>query len=230
MNLVIALSLFGALGMISALAYLIRKIGFAGKCIPVTSEWIDDLSLDRYRPMLRMLDGDDIAFLRSQPGFTPDMAKKLRSQRAQIFRGYLRSLEIDFGCVCVAIKLVMLQSRHDRPELAETLLRQQVTFACAMLSVRLHLVLYQPGHLWRGGFKAREDLRFHADRTPHHGPGNRPNGRVNYSRSIRIGSGSWRVQSRFNISFASFQSGNFFSASLNSVVCTHRRALVWSTG
>jgi hypothetical protein len=145
MNLLIALSLFGALGMISGLAYLIRKIGFAGKCIPVTSEWIDDLSLDRYRPMLRMLDGADIAFLRSQPGFTPDMAKKLRSQRARIFRGYLRRLESDFGCVCVAIKLVMLQSRHDRPELAETLLRQQVTFACAMLSVRLHLALYRLG-------------------------------------------------------------------------------------
>lgn len=145
MNLAITLSLFGALGMISLLAYLIRKVGFAGNGLPVTSEWIDDLSLDRYRPMLRMLDGDDIAFLRSQPGFTPDMAKKLRAQRTQIFRGYLRSLETDFGRVCAAIKLVMLQSSYDRPELAETLLRQQVTFACAMLSVRVHLVLYSLG-------------------------------------------------------------------------------------
>lgn len=145
MNLAIALSLVGAVGMISLLAYLIRKVGFAGNGLPVTSEWIDDLSLDRYRPMLRMLDGDDIVFLRSQPGFTPDMAKKLRTQRTQIFRGYLRSLETDFGRVCAAIKLVMLQSSHDRPELAETLLRQQVTFACAMLSVRVHLALYSMG-------------------------------------------------------------------------------------
>jgi hypothetical protein len=145
MNLVIALSLFGALGMISLLAYLIRKIGFAGKGLPVTAEWIDDLSLDRYRPMLRMLDGDDIAFLRSQPGFTPNMARKLRTQRTQIFRGYLRSLETDFGRVCAAIKLVMLQSQHDRPELAEALIRQQVTFACSMLSVRARLVFYSLG-------------------------------------------------------------------------------------
>jgi hypothetical protein len=145
MNLIIALSLFAALAMISVLAYLIRKVGQGGNGLPVTSEWIDDLSLDRYKPMLRMLDGDDIAFLRSQPGFTPDMAKKLRTQRTQMFRGYLRSLETDFGRVCAAIKLVMLQSQHDRSELAEALLRQQITFACGMLSVRIHVLLYSLG-------------------------------------------------------------------------------------
>jgi hypothetical protein len=145
MNFAIALSLFTGLALVSALAYLIRKVGSAGKDLPVTSEWIDDLSLDRYRPMLRMLDGSDIAFLRSQPGFTPDMAKKLRVQRTQIFRGYLRSLETDFGRVCSAIKVVMLQSKYDRPELAEAMLRQQVTFACSMLSVRGHLLLYRMG-------------------------------------------------------------------------------------
>jgi hypothetical protein len=145
MTFAIALSLVSALTLVSVLAYLIRKVGSAGKNLPVTSEWIDDLSLDRYRPMLRMLDGSDIAFLRAQPGFTPDMGRKLRAQRTQIFRGYLRSLETDFGRVCAAIKLVMLQSKYDRPELAETLLRQQITFACAMLSVRGHLVLYRMG-------------------------------------------------------------------------------------
>src|SRR5271155_3739127 len=145
MNFVIALSILATLALASTLAYLIRKVGSSGSELPVTSEWIDDLSLDRYRPMLRMLDGSDIAFLRSQPGFTQDMAKKLRAQRTQFFRGYLRSLETDFGRVCAAIKLVLLQSKHDRPELAETLLRQQVTFACAMLSVRGHLVLYSLG-------------------------------------------------------------------------------------
>src|SRR6202453_363621 len=145
MNFVIVLSLSVVLAVAAALAYLIRKIGSSGNGLPVTSEWIDDLSLDRYRPMLRMLDGSDIAFLRSQPGFTPDMARKLRTQRTQIFRGYLRNLETDFGRVCAAIKVVMLQSQHDRPELAEALVRQQITFACAMLSVRARVFLYSLG-------------------------------------------------------------------------------------
>src|ERR1700722_11342718 len=145
MNFVIAVSLLAVLTVVAALAYLIRRVGSSGNGLPVTSEWIDDLSLDRYRPMLRMLDGSDITFLRSQPGFTPDMARKLRAQRTQIFRGYLRSLETDFGRVCAAIKVVMLRSKHDRPDLAEALIREQVTFACAMLSVRFHLVLYSLG-------------------------------------------------------------------------------------
>jgi len=145
MNFAIAFSFLIASCLVAWMAYLIRKVGSCGSSLPVTSEWIDDLSLDRYRPMLRMLDGTDIAFLKSQPGFTPDMARKLRAQRTQIFRGYLRSLETDFGRVCQALKLVMMQSNHDRPDLAEALIRRQVTFACAMLSVRGNLVLYSLG-------------------------------------------------------------------------------------
>ena len=53
--------------------------------------------------------------------------------------------ESDFGRVCAAIKVVMLQSKHDRPDFAEALIRQQVTFACSMLSVRAHLLLYTWG-------------------------------------------------------------------------------------
>jgi hypothetical protein len=145
MNLAIVISLLAALALVSALAFLLRKVGSGSIGLPLTSEWIDDLSLNRYRPMLRMLDGRDIEFLRSQPGYTPAIAKKLRAQRTQIFRSYLRSLETDFGRVCSAIKVVMLQSEYDRPDLAKALLRQQVTFACAMLSVRARLCLYSMG-------------------------------------------------------------------------------------
>lgn len=144
-NLVIAASIFSALALISVLAFLISRIRFGGADLPLTSEWINDISLDRYSPMVHMLDGADIELLCSQPGFTPGMAKKLRTQRTKAFRGYLRSLETDFGRICSAIKLVMLHSKHDRPELAEALIRQQVKFAYAMLSVRWYLFLYSLG-------------------------------------------------------------------------------------
>jgi hypothetical protein len=144
MNFLIGFSILFALGVIGVLAYLVRKVAFGGE-LPVTSEWIEDLSLDRYRPMLRMLDGDDIEFLRSQPGFTPGMATKLRAQRTQIFRGYLKSLEADFARVCSAIKLIMVHCNNDRPELAETLVQQQIGFACSMLGVRIRLMLYSWG-------------------------------------------------------------------------------------
>ena len=95
--------------------------------------------------MMRLLDGGDIQFLRTQPGFTPQMASKLRKQRSQIFRGYLRSLQADFGRVCAAIKLIMLHSKRDRPELAASLLRNQAMFAIGMVGVEFRLGLYRLG-------------------------------------------------------------------------------------
>jgi len=145
MDLVIAISILTALALVTVLALLIRNVARSGKNLPVTSEWIDDLSIERYRPMLRMLDAGDIEFLRSQPGFTPEMATKLRIQRTQMFRGYLRSLESDFGRVCSAMKLVMLYSKHDRSDLAGIMFQQQIRFATGMLSVQFRLALYRWG-------------------------------------------------------------------------------------
>ena len=145
MEFVIAISSVACLAVAVTVFLLIRQAGFSGCNLPVTAEWIDELSIERYRPMMRLLDGGDLEFLRSQPGFTPSMASKLRSQRCQIFRGYLRCLSSDFGRVCAAIKLVMLQSKHDRPDLAAALLRNQLMFATGILIVQGRLFLYRWG-------------------------------------------------------------------------------------
>jgi hypothetical protein len=145
MNVWIAVSFAAGLGLAVALFLIVRKVAFQASSLPVTAEWIDELSIERYRPMMRLLDGGDIAFLRTQPGFTSRMASKLRQQRCQIFRGYLRCLDGDFGRVCSAIKLVMLQSQHDRPDLATALIRQQTMFAVGIMNVHFRLFLYRWG-------------------------------------------------------------------------------------
>lgn len=145
MEVIVTTSILVAAGILLAAFLLVRKLVSGGPSLPITSEWIGELSIERYRPMMRLLDGADLAFLRSQPGFTPRMARELRVQRCQIFRGYLRCLDADFGRVYAAIKLMMLQSRHDRPDLATVLLQQRVQFACAMFEVRLRLFLYRWG-------------------------------------------------------------------------------------
>lgn len=132
-------------GMLVAIAFLFRKLSSPGSSLPVTAEWIEALSLDHYRPMMRLLDGEDIAFLRSQPGFTPAMAKNLRAQRCRVFRGYLGCLSADFGRVCTALKLVMLHSGLDRPDLASVLVHHQLMFACGVLLVQVRLFLYRWG-------------------------------------------------------------------------------------
>lgn len=67
--------------------------------------------------MMRLLEPDDLDFLRGQPGFTWRMATRLQAQRCQLFRGYLRSLDQDFQQVAMALKLILLHSSQDRPDL-----------------------------------------------------------------------------------------------------------------
>ncbi|HEV3332541.1 MAG TPA: hypothetical protein VG096_16240 [Bryobacteraceae bacterium] len=129
----------------ASLFWLVRRIAFSSTHLPVTAGWIDELSSERYRPMLRLLDGGDLDFLNSQPGFTQNAAARVRKQRCQIFRGYLRCLSNDFDRVCLAIKLLMLQARDDRPDLATLLLRHRVEFATRMATIYFRLFLYRWG-------------------------------------------------------------------------------------
>jgi hypothetical protein len=133
------------LSIFVALAVFVGKLMFSGGDLPVTAEWIEELSLERYRPMLRLLEPQDLEYLRAQPGFTPRMARKLRMQRYQIFRGYLRSLSMDFRRISAALKLLLLHSQEDRPDLAGVLLRHQINFACSLMVVHFRLGVYRLG-------------------------------------------------------------------------------------
>jgi len=108
-------------------------------------DWLYQLSIDRYRPMLRLLDDRDFRLLRSQPGFTPDMTARVRLQRCQIFRQYLDSLNSDFQQGVQILKMLMAQSSQDRPDLARVLVRMQILFALGMVLVRVRLFLYRWG-------------------------------------------------------------------------------------
>jgi hypothetical protein len=141
--LAIVVLVFGALGI--ALFVLVRNLGSPGYRLPVTAEWIDELSVQRYLPMLRLLESGDIEFIRSQPGYSRRLESRLRSHRCQIFRGYLRCLNLDFRRICMALKLLMAQSQQDRPDLASVLVHHQILFASGMLAVRVRLFLYRWG-------------------------------------------------------------------------------------
>ena len=145
MNLIVAGSSVVCAGLLVLLVVLVRKNTRGRSRLPVTAAWIDELSVERYRPMMRLLDNQDVEFLRCQPGFTAGMIKRLRAQRAMIFGEYLRCLRDDFQRVCFALKLLMLQSRRDRPDLAAALVRQQMLFTVAMVQARIRLLLYRAG-------------------------------------------------------------------------------------
>ena len=145
MNSLLIATAVTCVGMLLSVALLFRKLGASRNSLPVTAEWIEALSVEHYRPMMRLLDGEDVEFLRSQPGFRPSMAGNFRRQRSRVFRGYLRCLTADFTRVSTALKLVMLHSGIDRPDLASVLVHHQLMFACGLVTVHARLVLYRCG-------------------------------------------------------------------------------------
>ncbi len=145
MSLAVALLFSFLLALALVAIRLVRNLSSSRHSLPVTAEWIEELSADRYRPMLRLLDPHEIEFLASQPGYTPRLERQLRIQRCRIFRGYLQCLQRDFERVCTALKLVMTQSEFDRQDLAAALLKQQVLFVSCVMAVQFRLVLYRFG-------------------------------------------------------------------------------------
>jgi hypothetical protein len=93
--------------------------------------------------MFRLLEEDDIRFLRSQPGATPALVRRLRRQRYQVFRGYLQSLERDFLLAFEALMLVMVHSQTDRRDIVRALIASRVKFSAGVFRVRCRLFLYR---------------------------------------------------------------------------------------
>jgi hypothetical protein len=95
--------------------------------------------------MLRLLKGDDIQYLTEREGYSRRQALAFRAKRCEIVRGYLRWLDSDFARITMAIRVLMVQSQHDRPDLAVFLIRQKLAFHLGMIAIQLHLQVYRWG-------------------------------------------------------------------------------------
>jgi hypothetical protein len=145
MDLILGLAVVVCLVVVAALVFLFRRLIAGPKSLPVSVDWINDLSIARYRPMERLLSEDDYRFLASQPGFDKRMLRRIRSERRKVFRGYLACLRRDFSLIGTALRMMMTYSTQDRPDLAGILLKQQALFALGMLAVQWRLVLHACG-------------------------------------------------------------------------------------
>jgi hypothetical protein len=99
------------------------------------------LSVDRYRPMLRLLSNDDLAFVAADG----KLKRKLRAKRRELFRSYLRCLTRDYARLLAGVRHVMVQSEIDRPELARALAKNRMLFALAVCKVEFRLTLHAVG-------------------------------------------------------------------------------------
>jgi hypothetical protein len=103
-----------------------------------------DLSWRDYRPLQRLLDPADFAFLRRR-GVAETKIRRVRQERRAIYRLCLRSLAADFNKVQQRLSLMLLQSATDRPDLAAELARQKVNFYRNLLIAEACLTLHACG-------------------------------------------------------------------------------------
>ena len=145
MNLALVVSAGVGVLAVGAFFLLFRHILARNRNSEVSPEWCRDFSIARYRPMERLFVEEDYDFLASHPGFHPGISRKLRAERRQIFRHYLRCLRRDFDRLLAAAKLVLVHASKDRPELATPLFKQRLVFQYAMFMVEVRLALQALG-------------------------------------------------------------------------------------
>jgi hypothetical protein len=99
------------------------------------------VAADRYRPMLRLLSDDDLAFVSANT----KLQKELRAKRRNLFRCYLACLTRDYAHLLACVRQAMVHSGVDRPDLARALAKNRVLFAIAVCKVEFRLALHVIG-------------------------------------------------------------------------------------
>jgi hypothetical protein len=91
----------------------------------------------RYRPLLRLLGEEDFGFVAGNP----TLLRALRTERRKLFRSYLSCLTKEYGRLLAGVRLVMVQSRVDRPDLARSLAKNRILFAFAICRIEYRLAM-----------------------------------------------------------------------------------------
>ncbi len=129
----------GTVALVVLLARLLRyRQAFAGEA--------GDFSMERYEPMMRLLDPADFAFLARQPGAAESGAlEKMKRDRRRIFRTYLWELAADFREMHAQARELVAAAPEQHADLVGILLRQQVSFWAALGMIELELALDRMG-------------------------------------------------------------------------------------
>ena len=128
-----------------AFATLFARLASRVDAAACNTEWYEDFSLDSYAPMQRLLDKEDFSFLAGQPGYRPEISKRLLLERRKVFLEYLRNLVGDFNQLLVLARLMIVYSREDRQEFARALWRQRVNFYFAVILIWCRVTLFPLG-------------------------------------------------------------------------------------
>lgn len=100
----------------------------------------DDFSMERYRPLLRLLRQDDDAFL-GATGLHPRRIRALRRAKRRVIRAYLTDLGGDFERLHRRAQFAVLHAGEDQSRLALRLFRERIAFWAAVTRIEFGLLL-----------------------------------------------------------------------------------------
>lgn len=107
----------------------------------ISPEWLQSFSPTIYLPMERLLNGEDFAFLSSQPGFDLSLYRKLRRERLKIFRQYLNRMIVDFNRLHLAARSAISTGSGDHSAMLPALIALKFRFSAAVLMVEFRYSL-----------------------------------------------------------------------------------------
>lgn len=134
-----------AVVLLAAFAVVLRALVGPRRVDPTSPSAPPEVRVERYRPMVRLLSPEDLVFLKSQVGYTPELGQKLMQERRRLMRAYLRALTTDFGAIYAAATELLLSAPVDQPELAAALTHQRFAFSKGMALAHFNLCLNQFG-------------------------------------------------------------------------------------
>jgi hypothetical protein len=145
MDIVILTSILLFTFLVFSLASLLRTLARrSGDGFLDPSDWASTFAPAKYEPLRRLFDETDFKLVGALPQ-GPKLVSRFRANRIRICRGYVDGLARDFSWASNVIKVLMIRSDTDRPDLAAILLKQRFVFTLALISLEYRLVLYRFG-------------------------------------------------------------------------------------
>jgi hypothetical protein len=123
-------------------------------------EWFSQFDFSRYSVLQNLFSPQDFEFLRSQPGYKPELCRRLRADRLKIAESYLRELERDVRMLLAFANRACANSTTAEEDISGFLLKQEIAFIVSLTRIRVQLCLLKTGLIHQVSFEQfLENLR-----------------------------------------------------------------------